>query len=152
MEASEFSQGAILLVEDSVDDIELTQRAWEQHQITNPFVVARDGVEALDYLLARGPYAGGPPPALPALILLDLKLPRVDGLEVLRLVRENERTSLLPVIILTSSRDESDRWRSYTLKANSYICKPVDFKGFAEAISLVHHYWLGLNEPPPEQA
>jgi CheY-like chemotaxis protein len=149
MEASEYSQGTILLVEDSVDDIELTQRALEQYQIANPLVVARDGVEALDYLLARGPYAGGPPPALPALILLDLKLPRVDGLEVLHLTRDNERTSLLPVIILTSSNDESDRLRSYKLRANSYICKPVDFNRCAEAIRLVHLYWLGLNEPPP---
>jgi len=152
MEAREFSQSTILLVEDSVDDIELTQRDWDQPRLTNPLVVAWDGVEALDDLPARGPYAGGPPPALPALILLDLKLPRVEGSEVLRLTRENERASLLPVIILTSSKDEGDRRRSYKPRGNSHICKPVDFKRFGEAIRLVHLYWLGLNEPPPEQA
>jgi two-component system response regulator len=152
MEVRELSFKPILLVEDRVDDIELMRRAMEHNKLANPLVVARDGVEALDDLLARGPCAGGPPPALPALILLDLKLPKVDGLEVLRLMRENKRTSLLPIIILTSSSNEKDRMRSYLLRANSHICKPVDFNNFTEAVHVISLYWLGLNVPPPEPA
>lgn len=135
----------ILLVEDNPDDEVLTLRAFSKNQITNPVVVARDGVEALDYLFHTGPHAGREP-AAPAVMLLDLKLPRIDGLEVLRRVRADERTALLPVVILTTSREQQDISEAYSLGANSYIRKPVDFDKFIQAIGQIGLYWLGLNE------
>ncbi len=139
----------ILLVEDTPDDIDLTRRALERHHIANPLVVARDGAEALDYLFCRGEHAARAGAPLPALVLLDLRLPRVDGLEVLSALRADERTTLLPVVVLTASDEERDLVDSYRLRANSYIRKPVDFQQFAEAVRQLHLYWLVLNEPPP---
>lgn len=141
----------ILLVEDNPDDVELTVRALETARITNPVVVARDGVEALDYLFARGPHQGRDPCDLPAVVFLDLKMPRVDGLEVLAQVRADERTRLVPVVVLTTSDEEHDRLASYELHANSYIRKPVDFANFSEAVRQIGQYWLLLNEPPPRR-
>ena len=139
----------ILLVEDNADDETLTLRALKRHNISNPVVVARDGVEALDYLFATGPHAGRDAMELPQVMLLDLKLPRLDGLEVLRRVRADERTHRLPVVILTSSREESDVVRGYDLGANSYVRKPVDFNEFLESVRQLGLYWLILNETPP---
>jgi two-component system response regulator len=138
----------ILLVEDNPSDIKLTKRALEQSQITNELIVAEDGGEALDYLFGTGQYAGRDIRIIPAVVLLDLKLPRIDGLEVLKKIRANERTSLLPVVILTSSDQEKDIIASYKIGANSYIRKPVDFNQFAEAVRTLGLYWLLLNEPP----
>ncbi len=149
MAQADSARKIILLVEDSEDDVELTMRALEHHRIVNPIVVARDGVEALDYLLARGAYAGRDVADLPALVLLDLKLPKMDGFEVLRELRAHERTTLVPVVILTSSAEESDLVNGYRLRANSYIRKPVDFTQFAEAIRQLQLYWLVLNQAPP---
>ena len=139
----------ILLVEDNPDDVELTLRSLRQHNITNEVVVARDGAEALEYLFATGIYAGRDSRAMPAVILLDLKLPKVDGLEVLRRLRADERTKLLPVVVVTSSKEEKDLINSYELGANSYVRKPVDFVQFSEAVKQLGLYWLLLNEPPP---
>jgi two-component system response regulator len=139
----------ILLVEDNPDDEALTLRAFEKSRVCNRVVVVRDGVEALDYLFARGRYAARPE-GLPQLILLDLKLPKLDGLEVLRQLRDDERTRLAPVVILTSSLEERDLAESYSLGANSYIRKPVDFEQFTEAIRQLGLYWLILNEVPRE--
>jgi two-component system response regulator len=139
----------ILLVEDNPDDAELALRALKQSNILNEVVVARDGVEALDYLFATGRHAGRDAPDLPVLVLLDLKLPKIDGLEVLRRVRDEPRTRLLPVVILTASSEEQDLIASYGLGANSYIRKPVDFRQFAEAVRQLGLYWLVLNVPPP---
>ena len=139
----------ILLVEDNPSDVKLTKRALEQNQITNELIVAEDGREALDYLFGTGRYAGRDVRDVPAVVLLDLKLPKVDGLEVLQQIRANERTRLLPVVILTSSSQEEDMVASYKLGANSYIRKPVDFAQFAEAVRILGMYWLLLNEPPP---
>ena len=136
----------ILLVEDNPRDEELTLRALNKANIINPVVVARDGVEALDYLFARGAHAGRAPTALPQVVLLDLKLPKLDGLEVLRTLRLDERTKLLPVVILTSSVEEQDLVRGYSLGANSYVRKPVDFVQFSEAVRQLGLYWLVLNE------
>lgn len=141
--------GTILLVEDNADDEELTLRALKKNRITNNVVVARDGAEALDYLLATGSHAGRDPMDLPQVVLLDLKLPKIDGLEVLRRLRSNERTKLLPVVILTSSNEEQDRLKGYGLGANSYVRKPVDFGKFTEAVGQLGLYWLLLNEQPP---
>lgn len=142
----------ILLVEDDPDDEELTQLALEEGNISNRLVVARDGVEALDYLFATGAYAGREPSDMPELILLDLKLPKVDGLEVLRRLRADGRTKLLPVVILTSSDEEKDLLAGYSLGANSYVRKPVDFGQFTEAVRQLGLYWLVLNQPPPRRA
>jgi len=140
----------ILLVEDNPSDVKLTKRALEQNQITNELVVAEDGQEALDYLFGSGQYAGRDARDIPAVVLLDLKLPRIEGLEVLKEIRANEFTKLLPVVILTSSSQEEDLVSSYKLGANSYIRKPVDFRQFTEAVRNLGMYWLLLNEPPPD--
>ncbi len=140
----------ILLVEDNLDDVDLTLRAFKKNNIANQIIVARDGVEALDYLFARGPHADRDPGEL-SLVLLDLKLPRVNGLEVLEQLRADERTRLLPVVILTSSKEEQDLIKGYALGANSYIRKPVDFGQFMEAVRQLGLYWLVLNEGPPMQ-
>jgi two-component system response regulator len=142
-------EAVILLVEDNPDDEALTLRALKKNNITNAVVVARDGVEALDYLFGTGSHAGRNLNSLPQVVLLDLKLPKVDGLEVLRRVRADERTKLLPVVILTSSNEEQDRLRGYGLGANSYVRKPVDFGQFIEAVRQLGLYWLLLNERPP---
>ena len=139
----------ILLVEDNPDDEAMTLRALTQNKIVNEVVVARDGAEALDYLFATGAYAGRDLTAMPQLILLDLKLPKIDGLEVLQLLRADPRTRLLPVVILTSSREDRDVVESYRHCANSYIRKPVDFAQFIEAVRQLGLYWLVLNEPAP---
>lgn len=139
----------ILLVEDNPDDEALAIRALKRHHIGNEIVVARDGVEALDYLFGTGIYAERDVNLKPTVVLLDLKLPRIDGLEVLRRVRENELTRLLPVVILTTSNEEQDLLNSYSLGCNSYIRKPVDFLQFSEAIRQLGMYWLLMNEPPP---
>lgn len=144
------TSGVLLLVEDNPNDEELALFALQENNISNPVVVARDGEEALDYLFGRGTYDGRDPGTIPALVLLDLKLPKVDGLEVLRQVRSDPRTKLAPVVILTSSREEEDRLASYSLGANSYIRKPVDFGQFAQAVKQLGLYWLVLNEPPPK--
>ena len=139
----------ILLIEDNADDEALTLRAMKKNNIRNEIVVARDGVEALEFLFATGVYAGRDVSQMPKVILLDLKLPKVGGLEVLRQLRVNVRTRLLPVVVLTSSNEEQDRIHSYGLGANSYVRKPVDFAQFTEAIRQLGLYWLILNEAPP---
>ncbi|MBW2574155.1 MAG: response regulator [Deltaproteobacteria bacterium] len=139
----------ILLVEDNPDDELLAIRALKKNNISNEVVVARDGVEALDYLFGTGAHAGRDMSEMPQIILLDLKLPKIDGFEVLRRLRSDERTKLLPVVVLTSSREEQDLTESYSLGANSYIRKPVNFAQFTEAIRQLGLYWLVLNESPP---
>ena len=143
------SKKIILLVEDNPDDELLAIRALKKNNISNEVVVARDGVEALDYLFGTGAHAGRDMSEMPQIILLDLKLPKIDGLEVLRRLRNDERTKLLPVVVLTSSREEQDLTESYSLGANSYIRKPVNFAQFTEAIRQLGLYWLVLNESPP---
>ncbi|MBO3458844.1 response regulator [Aetokthonos hydrillicola Thurmond2011] len=143
------SNKMILIVEDNPDDEALAIRALRRNKIINEIVVAHDGVEALDYLFGTGTYAGRNISAKPSVILLDLKLPRVDGIEVLRRLRGDERTRLLPVVILTTSSEEQDMLNSYNLGCNSYIRKPVDFIQFSEAIRQLGMYWLLMNEPPP---
>jgi CheY-like chemotaxis protein len=139
----------ILLVEDNPDDEALAIRALKRHHVGNDIVVAHDGVEALDYLFGTGLYEGRDVKLKPSVVLLDLKLPRVDGLEVLRRVREDDRTKLLPVVVLTTSSEEQDLLDSYSLGCNSYIRKPVDFIQFSEAIRHLGMYWLLMNESPP---
>jgi two-component system response regulator len=141
----------ILLVEDNPDDEALTLRALRRANVGNDIVVARDGVDALEYLFGTGAYAGRDTSDLPQVVLLDLKLPRIDGLEVLRRVRADERTRLLPVVILTSSNEERDRIDGYKLGANSYVRKPVDFNEFVDAVRQLGLYWLLLNQPPPRR-
>jgi two-component system, response regulator len=141
--------GTIFLVEDNPDDEALTLRALEKNNIKNEVVVARDGVEALDYLFGTGKYSDRETSQLPQVVLLDLKLPKIDGLEVLRQLRADDRTRLLPVVILTSSNEDQDRMRGYDLGANSYVRKPVDFNQFIEAVRQLGLYWLILNERPP---
>ena len=138
----------ILLVEDNPTDVELTLHAFRAHHLTNRIHVARDGAEALDFLLCTGAHAGRSAAAGPRVILLDLKLPKVDGLEVLRQVRADTRTKLLPVVVLTSSREDRDIVESYRLGVNSYIVKPLDFQQFTEAARMVGLYWGLLNQPP----
>ncbi len=139
----------ILLVEDNPDDVELTLRAFKKNKISNKVVVAKDGVEALDYLFGKGMYKGRDVKDLPVVTLLDLKLPKISGLEVLKAIRQNEFTRLLPVVILTSSAQEEDVANGYKLGANSYVRKPVSFNEFVEAIKLLGLYWLIWNQPPP---
>ncbi len=139
----------VLLVEDNSSDVELTKRALKKVSIVYELVVAPDGQEALDYLLGRGNHAGRDAALLPMMVLLDLKLPRVSGLEVLKKIRANERTKCLPVVILTSSGEKQDIAAAYDFGANSYIRKSVDFLQFAEAIKALGLYWMVLNEPPP---
>jgi two-component system response regulator len=141
----------ILLVEDNKDDEELTLRALARNNIGNHVVVVRDGQEALDWLEGVGTHAGRSPADVPALILLDLKLPKVDGLEVLQRLRANPATELVPVVILTSSREDRDRIEGYRGGANSYVQKPVDFTQFVDAVRQLGVYWLILNEPPPNR-
>jgi two-component system response regulator len=139
------SAKVILLVEDNPDDQALALEALKKNHVANQVVTAQDGVKAIDYLL-DGDNAGNQP----ALVLLDLKLPKMDGLEVLRRIRGDERTRRLPVVILTSSREDRDRMESYNLGVNSYVCKPVDFNQFVEAVRQLGLYWLVLNEAPPQ--
>jgi two-component system response regulator len=139
----------ILLVEDNPNDVELTLRAFEKNKLANEIVVVSDGVEALDYLFATGTHAGRDPAAVPDVVLLDLKLPKLQGLDVLRRMRADKRTNRLPVVILTSSNEEKDVIASYDLGANSFVRKPVDFGQFVEATRQLGLYWLVLNEPPP---
>jgi CheY-like chemotaxis protein len=140
----------ILLVEDNQSDIILTKRALDKSRIYNELVVVEDGAEALDYLYCRGNYADKDPDDLPSIILLDLKLPKVDGLTVLKTIRTEPSTRRLPVIVMTSSKEDQDIASSYDLGANSYIRKPVDFNKFAEAVNYLGLYWLLLNEAPPK--
>ncbi len=136
------TEGLIMLVEDNPDDEKLTLRALKKNKLANPIVIARDGQEALDYLLDPGKQ-------LPAVVLLDLKLPKISGLEVLQRARENARTKLVPIVVLTSSKEDTDRVARYDFGCNSYIRKPVDFDKFVEAVGHLGLYWLVLNEPPP---
>ena len=139
----------ILLVDDNPDDVTLTLRALKKNNILNEVVVAKDGVEALDYLFGAGIYAGRDTSVMPVVTLLDLKLPKIDGLEVLKRVRANDKTKLIPIVILTSSKEENDLINGYSLGANSYIRKPVDFEQFNIAIRELGLYWILLNESPP---
>ena len=139
----------ILLVEDNPDDEILTLHALKKNHIGNRVFVARDGAEALDFLFCQNQYADRNPNEMPQLILLDIKLPKIDGLEVLRRIREDERTSLLPVVILTSSKEQQDLLEAYKNRANSYMRKPVDFNQFAESVHQLGLYWLVLNQAPP---
>ena len=143
------SERVILLVEDNPSDEELTLRALKKSNILNPVVVVRDGAEALDWLFCRGAYADRSPAQIPQVVLLDLKLPKIDGLEVLRTIRADDRTKMLPVVVLTSSIQEQDVVTSYGLGANSYVRKPVDFNQFVEAVRQLGLYWLVLNQPLP---
>ena len=145
------AQKHILLVEDHPDDEELTMRALKKNNIMNEVVVARDGVQALEYLFGTGAHAGRDMDCMPQIILLDLKLPKIDGLEVLRRLRADDRTKFLPVVVLTSSKEEQDIVKSYQLGANSYVRKPVDFQEFSQAVQNLGLYWLILNEQAPER-
>lgn len=141
----------ILLVEDNPDDAKLTLRAFKRNNVMNPVMVAKDGVEALDIVFCRAAHAARAGMPLPALILLDLKLPKLDGLGVLKELRADERTKLIPVVILTSSKQEEDLVQGYALGANSYVRKPVDFAEFQEAVRVLGIYWLMMNQTPPER-
>jgi two-component system, response regulator len=139
----------ILLVEDNPDDVILTERALKKSHILNKLVITKDGAEALDFIFGTGIYSGRDMSVMPEVVLLDLKLPKIDGLEVLKRIRSDTRTKILPVVILTSSKEENDLINGYTLGANSYIRKPVNFNQFVEAIRQLGLYWLVLNEAPP---
>ena len=139
----------ILLVEDNPDDVLLTKRAFKKSNILNELVVARDGVEALDYLFGTGAYKDRDMSVMPVVILLDLNLPKIDGIEILRRLRADDRTKLIPVVVLTSSKEQKDLIESYSLGANSYIRKPVDFDQFINAVRQLALYWVLLNEPTP---
>ena len=141
----------ILLVEDNDDDAELAVMAFRRARITNPLVRARDGIEALDYLWGRGKYSERDVRDLPAVALLDLKLPKIDGLEVLKAIRADERTRRLPIVILTSSSEDKDRLGAYDRFANSYVVKPVDYDEFVAAAQQLGLYWMVLNAPPPRR-
>jgi two-component system response regulator len=143
------SEKIILLVEDNADDEELTTRALRQAKIANPIVVARDGGEAVDYLFGQGAHAGRDVSVLPAVVLLDLKLPKLSGLEVLKRLRDDPRTKLVPTVVLTSSSEDEDMLKSYQLGANSYVRKPVEFAAFVSAVSQLGIYWMILNQPVP---
>ena len=138
----------ILLVEDNPDDVKLTLRALKKSRVADDVMVCRDGVEAVDYLFGTGKFEGRNTNIMPQVVLLDLKMPKMDGMEVLRRIRTDEKTKLLPVVILTTSNEDKDRIDSYNLCANSYIRKPVDFNQFAQAVQHLGLYWLVLNEPP----
>jgi two-component system response regulator len=142
------TDGTILLVEDNPDDVELTLRAFRKNNIANGLAIARDGAEALDYLFCRGIYADRDITDVPRLVLLDLNLPKLDGLQVLERLRADERTRLIPVVILTSSKEEQDMVSGYRSGANSYVRKPVDFNEFVEAVRHIGLYWLLINEIP----
>lgn len=139
----------ILIVEDNPDDIELTLMAFKKNNITNDVVVVNDGAKALEYLFCTGKYANLDPKDRPAVVLLDIKLPKVNGLEVLKKIRSEERTKLIPVVILTSSKEEQDLANGYKFGCNSYVRKPVEFDKFAEAVRQLGLYWLLINEVPP---
>jgi len=139
----------ILLVEDNPDDVTLTERALKKSHILNKLIVTKDGAEALDFIFGTGTYSDRDMSIMPEVVLLDLKLPKIDGLEVLKQIRSDQRTKLLPVVILTSSKEEKDLINGYTLGANSYIRKPVNFNQLVEAIRQLGLYWLVLNEAPP---
>jgi CheY-like chemotaxis protein len=141
-------EAEILLVEDNPNDVELTLRALKKHNLANNVAVVSDGEEALDYIFARGPYRERADDAPPRVILLDLKLPKVDGLEVLKAIKANESTRMIPIVILSSSREEEDIAKSYKLGVNSYIVKPVDFEKFVDAVKTLGLYWLLINQPP----
>jgi two-component system, response regulator len=138
----------ILLVEDNPNDVELALRALQKNNLSNRIHVVRDGAEALDFIFSTGPYASRSVNAIPKVILLDLKLPKIDGLEVLKRIKADPRTCMIPVVVLTSSREESDIVASYQLGVNSYIVKPIDFQQFTEAVRQLGLYWLLLNQPP----
>ena len=139
----------ILLVEDNPDDEALTIRALKKHNVVNDVVVTRNGADAIDFLFAQGKFEARDPSVFPTLVLLDLKLPKIDGIEVLRRMKADERTKRLPVVILTSSQEDKDLAAAYDLGANSYITKPVDFEQFSEAVRNIGLYWLVLNQSPP---
>jgi len=141
-------KGIILLVDDNPDDVDLTLRAFKKNNISNRVIIAKDGVEALDYLHGTGMYVGRDVKELPVVVMLDLKLPKINGLEVLRNIRQNEVTRIVPVVILTSSAEQKDVVEGYQLGANSYIRKPVDFEQFVEAVKLLGLYWTLWNERP----
>jgi two-component system, response regulator len=143
-------RNVILLVEDNPDDEALTVRALKKNKIINDVVVVRDGIQALDYLFGEGAHAGRDTTEMPQVILLDIKLPKLDGLGVLRRLRADDRTRLLPVVLLTSSNEETDRLNGYGLGANSYVRKPIDFEAFVAAATQLGMYWLVLNQPPPK--
>jgi two-component system response regulator len=142
------AQVEILLVEDNPNDVELTLLALKENNLTNKIEVVRDGAEALDFIFATGPFAGRRVEDHPKIVLLDLKLPKIDGIEVLRRIKEDSRTHAIPVIVLTTSREERDIVEAYNLGVNSYIVKPVDFEQFTQAVRTLKLYWLLLNQPP----
>ena len=145
------SDKLILLVEDNPDDEELTLRALRHSKIANEIAIARDGTEALDFVFCEGQYAGRDAARIPTVVLLDLKLPKLGGLEVLERLRADPRSKLIPVVVLTSSSEDEDMLRSYKLGANSYVRKPVEFGAFAQSVSQLGLYWMLLNQPPPER-
>jgi len=144
------AEKTILLVEDNPDDEELTIRALRQAKVANEVIVARDGIEALEYLFGKGKFEGRDPAQWPAVVLLDLKLPKLNGLEVLQRIRAEPLTKLIPVVVLTSSSEDEDKLKSYASGANSYVRKPVDFGSFANAVAQLGVYWLLLNQGPPD--